>query len=83
MRRQRTMPPPTGRARPTLRSNGFGQMRAWVEAWYTTCRLSYRPAIADQELYRLPDAELSRLGYRRQTLVRDITGFDITYPPGG
>jgi len=62
---------------------GRGGFRAWIEAWYTTCRAYYRAAITYEDLRRLPEAELRHLGYRRPTLARDVTGFDITHPPGG
>jgi hypothetical protein len=47
--------------------------------WLATCRAYYRAAIAYEELYRLPEAELRLRGYTRATLARDVTGFDVTY----
>ena len=56
----------------------FALIFAWLGAWFFTSRAYYRAAIAYEELYRLPEAELKRLGYTRATLARDVTGFDIT-----
>jgi hypothetical protein len=61
----------------------FALMFAWIDAWFTTCRAYYRAALTYEELYRLPAAELKRLGYTRATLARDVTGFDITHHPEG
>ena len=48
-------------------------------AWFTTAHAYYRAAIAYEELYRLSESELRQRGYRRSTLARDITGFDVTH----
>jgi hypothetical protein len=76
-RQERTLAPERTRAaEPTLPP--LALMFGWLGAWFTTCRAYYRAAIAYEELYRLPEAELKRLGYTRATLARDVTGFDIT-----
>jgi len=75
-RQERTLAPERTRAEPMLPP--FALVFGWIEAWFTTSRAYYRAAIAYEELYRLPEAELNRLGYTRATLARDVTGFDIT-----
>ena len=70
-------PQPRRASEPAVQS--FGLFLAWVDAWFTTCRAYYRAAIAYEELYRLSDTELRQRGTTRQTLARDITGFDVTH----
>jgi hypothetical protein len=72
---QRTRP-----TEPSLRPPAllFGWIEVWL-TWLATCRAYYRAAIAYEELYRLPEAELRMRGYTRATLARDVTGFDVTY----
>ena len=72
-----TVPQPRGAREPAIAS--FALFLAWVDAWFTTCRAYYRAAIAYEELYRLSDAELRHHGTTRQTLARDVTGFDVTH----
>jgi len=60
-------------------AQSFGLFLAWIDAWFTTCRAYYRAAIAYEELYRLSDGELRHRGTTRQTLARDVTGFDVTH----
>ena len=57
----------------------IGLFFAWMGAWFTTAHAYYRAAIAYEELYRLSESELRQRGYRRSTLARDITGFDVTH----
>lgn len=72
-----TAPQPRRAREPATQS--FALFLAWVDAWFTTCRAYYRAAIAYEELYRLSDAELRHHGTTRQTLARDVTGFDVTH----
>ncbi len=51
---------------------------AWIEAWFTTGRAYWHATIAFEELYRLSASELEQHGYRRASLARDVTGFDVT-----
>jgi hypothetical protein len=75
---KRTLAPrPRCASEPAVQS--FGLFLAWIDAWFTTCRAYYRAAIAYEELYRLSDTELRQRGTTRQTLARDITGFDVTH----
>jgi hypothetical protein len=57
----------------------FGAFLIWIDAWFTTSRAYYRAALTYEELHRLSDAELSQRGYRRATLARDVTGFDVIH----
>jgi hypothetical protein len=77
-RQKRTLAPERTRAAEPILPP-FALFFGWIAAWFTTCRAYYRAAIAYEELYRLPEAELKRLGYTRATLARDVTGFDITH----
>jgi hypothetical protein len=72
-----TVPQPRRAREPATQS--FALFLVWVDAWFTTCRAYYRAAIAYEELYRLSDAELRHHGTTRQTLARDVTGFDVTH----
>jgi hypothetical protein len=58
---------------------GIRLLAAWIEAWFTTCQAYWRAAARYEELYRLSDSELAYRGYRRATLARDVTGFDVTH----